>query len=172
MSTTASLPTLRKRLTKQDSRNQKKRWAGTSDGFISDHQPGKENKKSYHLQTWPVFLFPVWNSVGTKFCCWSDKTGFKAFPGVWLSLLWRWGKHTSIVHPHIPEGFLFRFHLWSVVNGELCVDQSWWRRGAERNLRHSWGQFPAWGRLGVEGDQLHTQHRLIGLGNVFSFPNV
>lgn len=58
----------------------------------------------------------------------------------------------------------------SVRNSEMnmrhlyFVDKPWWGRRGEWHLCHSRGQFSATGRFRVEGDELHTQHRLFGLG--------
>lgn len=109
-----------------------------------------------------MLLLAARNCVFAKLCCRSNKTGIKTFPGVWLSFPWRRGSKDENKQHIFP--LQDKFYSW------LCFflpDESWWRRGRERHLCHPRGQFPAWGRYGVEGDQLHSKHRLTGLGKIF-----
>lgn len=79
-------------------------------------------------------------------------------------LVWLW---RSICHTERAQCFLIHLtQSLDFISKAFCpwADRPRWGWGGERHLHHPRGQFPAGGRRGLEGNQLHAQHRLSGLG--------
>lgn len=168
MWTTVSLQTLRKRQSKGSKSQEKRRCVEPKHicwiCMLKNHFAHCLREMNYKVLK-SLFL-AARNCVYTKLRCRSNKTGLKTFPGVWLSFPWRRG-----MQRWKPAAYFFHsspsFIQFAVFIYLFFLDESWWGRGRERHLRHPRGQLPARGRYGVEGDQLHSQHRLSWLGKVF-----